>query len=115
MVSFIKPVRVPFTNFCSFVSPGLDISWVHSHVKYEPITSEKQISSAKAALKETVEVQASANKIEPNNASSFNYKPSSTFQLVVASVDWKSKAISNNHSEHCVLMESKAECHSSFS
>ncbi len=34
-------------------------------------------------------------KTKPNNASSFNDKPSSTFQLVVASVNWKSKAISN--------------------
>jgi hypothetical protein len=51
--------------------------------------------SAKAALKAIVEVQASADKTKPNNALSFNDKPSSTFQLVVASVNWKSKAISN--------------------
>jgi hypothetical protein len=30
-----------------------------------------------------------------NNASSFDGKSSSTFQLVVASVDWKSKAVSD--------------------
>jgi hypothetical protein len=30
-----------------------------------------------------------------NNALSFGNKPFSTFQLVVASVDWKSKAVSN--------------------
>jgi hypothetical protein len=42
-----------------------------------------------------VEVQASADKTKPNNASSFDDKTFSTFQLVVASVDWKSKSISS--------------------
>jgi hypothetical protein len=40
-------------------------------------------------------VQASADKIKPYIFSSFNNKPSSTFQLVVASVDWISKGISS--------------------
>ena len=51
--------------------------------------------SAKAALKAILEVQASADKTKPNNASSFDDKTFSTFQLVVASVDWKSKSISS--------------------
>ena len=45
--------------------------------------------SAKAALKAIAEVQASADKTKQNNASSFDDKPSSTLQLVVASVDDK--------------------------
>jgi hypothetical protein len=40
-------------------------------------------------------MQPSADSKNINNASSFNDKPSSTFQLVVAPVDWISKAISN--------------------
>jgi hypothetical protein len=46
-------------------------------------------------LKAIAEVQASADKTKPNNALSFDDKPSSTFQLIVASVNWKSKAVSN--------------------
>jgi hypothetical protein len=49
------------------------------------------------------------------NASSFDNKPSSTFQLVVASVDWKSKAISNlgynQHESSCAsLLSACAKC-----
>ncbi len=40
-------------------------------------------------------MQASADKIKPYNFSFFNDKPSSTFQLVVALVDWISKGISS--------------------
>jgi hypothetical protein len=40
-------------------------------------------------------MQPSANSNKIHNASSVDDKPSSTFQLVVASVDWTSKAISN--------------------
>ena len=54
-----------------------------------------QPQSAKEASKAIVEVQASADKTKSNNASSFDNKPSPTFQLVVVSVNWKSKAISN--------------------
>ena len=39
------------------------------------------------------EVQVSADKTKPNKVSSFDDKPSSTFQLVVASVDWISQRI----------------------
>jgi hypothetical protein len=49
--------------------------------------------SANAALKAIAEVQASTDRTKTNNASSFNKKSSSTFQLVVASVNWISKAI----------------------
>ena len=40
-------------------------------------------------------LQASADKTKPNNASSLDNKTFSTFQLVVASFDWKSKSISS--------------------
>jgi hypothetical protein len=52
-------------------------------------------------------MQQSADSNNLHNASSFNDKPSSTFQLVVASVNWKSKAISNlgynQHESSCVF------------
>jgi hypothetical protein len=62
---------------------------------YEPVTSTTQIGSAKTALKATAEMQPSADSNNINNASSFGDNPSSTFQLVVASVDWISKAVPN--------------------
>ena len=105
--------RVSFSTIRSNLSSGLT-SWVQSlavkvqvsstpkvsrHVftllPFEPVTSTTKISSAKTALKATAEMQPSANSNNINNASSFNNKPSSTFQLVVASVDWISKAVSN--------------------
>jgi hypothetical protein len=102
-------VRVPFSTICPF--GGLSC-WVQSLavkvqvsstptvsrnaftlLAFEPVTSTNQISSAKTASKASAEMQPSADSNK--NASSFDNKPSSTFQLVVASVDWKSKAISN--------------------
>jgi hypothetical protein len=65
---------------------GLYISWVHSHTECDSNTSEKQISSAKAALKAIAEMQASTDRTKTNNALSFNDMPSSTFQLVVTSL-----------------------------
>jgi hypothetical protein len=62
---------------------------------FEPVTSRTKISSAKTALKATVKMQPSADSNNINNTSSFNDKPSSSFQLVVASVNWISKAVSN--------------------
>jgi hypothetical protein len=44
-------------------------------------------------LKATVEMQPSADLNNINNTSSFNNKSSSTFQLVVASVNWTSIAV----------------------
>ncbi len=105
--------RVPFSTIHSNLKTGLT-SWVQSlavkvqvsstlkvsrHVftllPFEPITSTTKISSAKTALKATAEMQPSADSNNIYNASSFDDKPSSTFQLVVASVSWISKAISN--------------------
>jgi hypothetical protein len=40
-------------------------------------------------------MQLSANLNKINNASFFDSKSSSAFQLAIASVDWKSKAVSN--------------------
>jgi hypothetical protein len=104
---------IPFSTIRSNLSSGLT-SWVQSLVvkvqvsstpkvschdftllPFEPVTSTTKVSSAKTALKATAEMQPSANSNNINNASSFNDKPSSTFQLVVASVNWISKAISN--------------------
>jgi hypothetical protein len=104
---------IPFSTICSNLSSGL-ISWVQSlavkvqvsstlkvsrHVftllPFEHVTSTEHISSAKTALKATAEMQPSANSNNINNASSFDHKPSSIFQLVVASVNWISKAVSN--------------------
>jgi hypothetical protein len=52
---------------------------------------------------------ADSNKIY--NASSFDDKPSSTFQLVVASVDWKSNLGYNQHKSSCAsLLVACAKC-----
>ncbi len=107
-------VRVPFSTIRSNLSSGLT-SWVQNlavkvqvsstwkvsyHVfillPFEPVTSTTKISPAKTALKATVEMQPSADSNNKNSASFFDNKPSSTFHLVVASVDWISKAVSNN-------------------
>jgi hypothetical protein len=68
---------------------------VFTLLPFEPITSTTKISSAKTALKATAEMQPSADSNNINNASSFDDKPSSTFQLVIAFVNWISKAVSN--------------------
>jgi hypothetical protein len=62
---------------------------------FELVTSITNISSAKTALKATAGMQPSANSNNIHNASSFDDKHSFTFQLVVASVNWKLKAVSN--------------------
>ena len=101
-------VRVPFSTICPL--GGLSC-WVQSlAVKvqvsstptvsrhaftlfaFEPVTSTNQISSAKTASKASAEMQPLADSNKIYNASSFDDKPSSTFQLVVASVDWKIKS-----------------------
>jgi hypothetical protein len=104
--------RVPFSIFL-FIGIGLT-SIVHSLavkvqesstpkvsrrafalLAFETVTSTTKISSAKTALKATAEMQLSADSNNINNTSSFKDRPSSTFQLVVASVEWISKAVSN--------------------
>jgi len=125
-------VRIPFsTTICPF--GGLSC-WVQSlAVKvqvsstptischaftlfaFEPVTSTNQISSAKTSLKALAEMQPSADSNKTHNASSFDDKPSSTFQLGVASVDWTSKAISNlgynqHESSYASLMAACAKC-----
>jgi hypothetical protein len=120
--------RVPFPTIRSNLISGLT-SWVQSlavkvqvsstpkispHVftllPFEPVTSTTQISSAKTALKATAEMQWSADSNNINNASSFDDKPSSTFQLVVASVNWISKAISNKPFNTLLFERIKAKC-----
>ncbi len=86
-------VKVPLLPQTNHAVPS---KWWYKQQHYVPFVSCWHLhQSAKAALKAIAEVQASADKIKPNNASSFDDKPSSTFQLVVASVNWKSKAVSN--------------------
>jgi hypothetical protein len=60
-------------------------------------------------LQATADMQLSADSNNINNTSFFNDKPSSTFQLVVASVNLMSKAVLNNHSKPYVSKESKAK------
>jgi hypothetical protein len=60
-----------------------------------------------------MQLSADSNKI--HNTSSFNDKPSSAFHLVVASVDWKPKTISNlgynQHESSCAsLLAVCAKC-----
>jgi hypothetical protein len=104
--------RVPISTIHSNLSSGLT-SWVQSlAVKVQVSSTSKvschgftllpfepvsiiQISSAKTALKAMAKMQPSADSNNINNTSFFDDKPSSTFQLVVASVDWISKATSN--------------------
>ena len=120
-------VRVPFSTICPF--GGLSC-WVQSlAVKvqvsstptvsrhaftlfaFEPITSTNQISSAKTASKASAEMQPLADSNKIYNASSFDDKPSSTFQLVVASVDWKSNLGYNQHESSCAsLLVACAKC-----
>jgi hypothetical protein len=86
-------VKVPLLHQTNHAVPS---EWWHKQQHYVPFAFCLDLhQSAKAAFKAIAEVQASADKTKPNNASSSNDKPSSTFHLVVASVNWKSKAISN--------------------
>jgi hypothetical protein len=86
-------VKVPLLHQTNHAVPS---EWWHKHQHYVPFAFCWDLhQSAKAALTVIAEVQASADKTKPNNASSFNDKPSSTFQLAVASVNWKSKPASN--------------------
>ena len=56
-------------------------------------------------------MQPSADSNKIHNASSFNDKPSSTFQLVVASVDWKSNLGYNQRESTCAsLLVACAKC-----
>jgi hypothetical protein len=124
--------RVPFSTISSNLSSGLT-SWVQSlavkvqisstpkvsrHVftllPFEPVTSTTKISSAKTALKATAEMQPSADSNNINNTSSFDNKPFSTFQLVVASVDWISKAVSNKLFKTLHLKRIKSKMQSTF-
>ena len=120
-------VRVPFSTICPL--GGLSC-WVQSlAVKvqvsstptvsrhaftlfaFEPVTSTNQISSAKTASKASAEMQPLADSNKIYNASSFDDKPSSTFQLVVASVDWKSNLGYNQHESSCAsLLVACAKC-----
>jgi hypothetical protein len=59
-------------------------------------------------------MQLSANSNNINNASSFNDNPSSTFQLVVASVEWISKAISNKPFKTLRLEQIKSKMQPTF-
>ncbi len=86
-------VKIPLLHQTNHAVPS---EWWHKQQHYVPFAFCWDLhQSAKAALKAKAEVQASADKTKQNNASSFDDKPSSTFQLVVASVNWKSKAVSN--------------------
>jgi hypothetical protein len=90
-------VKVPLLHQTNNAVPS---EWWHKQQYYVPFASCWDLhQSAKAALKAIVEVQASADKPKPNNASSFDDKPSSTLQLVVASVNDKLSKGSNktNH------------------
>jgi hypothetical protein len=123
---------IPFSTIRSNLSSGLT-RWVQSlvvkvqvsstpkvsrHVftllPFEPVTSTTQISLAKTALKATAEMQPSADSNNINNASSFNNKPSSTFQLVVAFVDWISKAVSNKPFKTLRLKRIKSKMQPTF-
>jgi len=124
-------VRVPFSTICPFgglscwvqslavnvqVSSTLTVSrHAFTLFAFEPVTSTNLISSGKTSLKASAEMQPSADSNKIHKASSFDDKPSSTFQLVVASVDWKSKAISNlgydQHESSCAsLLAACAKC-----
>ncbi len=124
--------HVPFSTIHSNLSSRLT-SWVQSlavkvqvsstpkvsrHafalLAFEPVTSTTQISSAKTVLKAMAEMQPSANSNKVNNASSFYTKPSSTFQLVVASVDWISKAVSNKPFKTLHLTRIKSKMQPTF-
>jgi len=124
-------VRIPFSTICPFgglscwaqsLAVNVQVSstpTVSRHAftlfAFEPVTSTNQISSAKTSSKASAEMQPSADSNKIHNASSFDDKPSSKFQLVVASVDWKSKAISNlgynQHESRCAsLLAACANC-----
>jgi hypothetical protein len=123
--------RIPFSTFL-FIGIGLT-SMVHSLVvkvqesstpkdschafallAFGPVTSTTKICSAKTALKATAEMQLSADSNDINKASSFNNKPSSTFQLVVASVAWISKAVLNKPFKTFRLERIKSKMQSTF-
>jgi len=116
-------VHVPVSTICPF--GGLSC-WVQSLAVKVQVSSTPTVSchaftlfafepvtAAKTASKASAEMQPSADSNK--NASSFNDKPSSTFQLVVAFVDWKSKATSNlgynQHESSCAsLLAACANC-----
>jgi len=86
-------VKVPLLRQTNQAVPS---KWWYKQQHYVPFVSCGDLHQlAKAVLKAIAEVQVSADNIKPYNVSSFNDTPSSTFQLVVASVDWISKGISS--------------------
>jgi hypothetical protein len=86
-------VKVPLLHQTYHAVPS---KWWYKQQHYVPFVSCWDLhQSANTAFKAIAEVQASVDNTKPNNASSFNNKPSSTFQLVVALVDWISKSISS--------------------
>ncbi len=93
-------VKVPLLHQTNHAVPS---EWWHKQQHYVPFAFCWDLhQSAKAALKAIAEVQASTDKTKPNNASSFNDKPSSTFQLVVASSIGNQKPFQTNYLESCV-------------
>ncbi len=58
--SLIISACVPFASFCS-MSSGLAYCWVHSHTRFESVTST---NSAKEALKASAEMQPSADMFQ---------------------------------------------------
>jgi hypothetical protein len=70
-------VKVPLLHQTNHAVPS---EWWHKQQHYVPFVSCWDLyQSSKAALKAIAEVQASADKNKPNNASSFDDKPYSTF------------------------------------
>jgi hypothetical protein len=89
--NFKASAHVPFTTFCFNLSSG-STCWVDSHVVKVPVTSTTKVSFSNNADAKTnnAKVSFSNNADEKtNNALSFRHTASSTFQLVVASVDEK--------------------------
>jgi len=74
---------VLFSSFCA-IGAALN-GGVHSH---------QVLAQSSSLLSKAIDSYHRVN-LPNNNASSFDDKPSSTFQLVVVSVDWISKGISN--------------------
>jgi hypothetical protein len=80
-------VKIPLLHQTNHAVPS---EWWHKQQHNVPFAFCWDLhQSAKAALKAIAEVQASADKTKPNNASSFRHTASSTLQLVVASVSDK--------------------------
>jgi hypothetical protein len=95
--SFKASARVPFTTICTNLSSGLT-SRVHSHAVKVPMTSTTNVSFSNNADVKTNNAKVPFSNdadAKTNNALSFRHTASSTFQLVVASVNNKFSKSSN--------------------